>query len=179
MKIDTASGQMSIEQLGQGTDLILLHSLLTDRNAFELVLPRLISRVRVTLVDLPGFVILTQSNPTWTRTPTGWAGFWSGDFDPATTAILGNGLGGFVALATAVRHGHRFNKLILVGCGSSVPAEGKPAFVAMMDRVRRGGMEAVADLAIARIFPTSSSAPIREWCANAERFYRELTRRRS
>ncbi|HEY5651824.1 MAG TPA: alpha/beta hydrolase [Acidimicrobiia bacterium] len=76
----------------------------------------------------------------------------AGEFDPDTTAVLGNGLGAFVALGTAIRHGRLFDRLALVGCGVAFSDESKAAFVGMIDRVERGGMHAVVDVAVRRIF---------------------------
>jgi pimeloyl-ACP methyl ester carboxylesterase len=153
MIVETSTGPIGIEQVGEGPDLILLHSLLTDRHVYDLVAPRLASRYRLTLVDLPGYGPSAPAEPTMDSYGDRIGGLLeAGDYDPATTAILGNGLGGFVALATAVRHGDRFNKLILVGCGSSLPPAGKQAFPIMIDKVANGGMEGVADMAVGRIF---------------------------
>ena len=154
MIVDTRNGPVSFEQVGDGPDLVMLHSLLSDRHVFDLVVPRLAQRHRVSLVDLPGFGSTPLVDASLDHYGDCIGGFLeAGGFDPDTTTLLGNGLGGFTALATAVRHGDRFNKLILVGCGSSVPPQGKPAFRAMIDKVEQGGMEAVVDLAVARIFP--------------------------
>ncbi|MDH5505157.1 MAG: alpha/beta hydrolase [Acidimicrobiia bacterium] len=154
MIVETRNGPVSLDQVGEGPDLVMLHSLLSDRHVFDLVVPRLAERHRISLVDLPGFGSTPLVDASLDLYGDCIGGLLeAGDFDPEVTTILGNGLGGFTALATAVRHGDRFNKLILVGCGSSVPPEGKPAFRAMIDKVEKGGMEAVVDLAIARIFP--------------------------
>lgn len=159
MIIDTPHGPVGIEQFGDGPDLILLHSLLTDRHVYDLIAPRLAERHRLTLVDLPGYGATAPAEPTMDSYGDRIGGLLeAGEYDPATTAILGNGLGGFTALATAVRHGDRFNKLVLVGCGSSVPSPGKLAFPAMIAAVDGGGMQAVVDLAVARIFPASFMA---------------------
>lgn len=154
MIVETLAGRVSLEQLGEGPDLVLLHSLLSDRHVFDRVVRHLAKSHRLSLVDLPGFGATTPAEPTMDAYGDCIGSLLeAGEYDPGTTTVLGNGLGGFTALATAVRYGQRFNKLILVGCGSSVPPTGKPAFLAMIDKVEQGGMEAVVDLAIARIFP--------------------------
>ncbi len=159
MIVETPTGQVSLEQVGKGPDLVLLHSLLTDRHVFDLVVPKLAETHRLSLVDLPGFGSTAPAEPNMDAYGDCIGGLLeAGDYDPATATVLGNGLGGFTALATAVRHGEKFNKLILVGCGSSVPPGGKPAFLAMIDKVEQGGMEAVVDLAIARILPADFMA---------------------
>src|SRR5207253_9614717 len=67
--------------------------------------------------------------------------------------LLGNGFGGFVSVALAVRHGRLFDRLVLVDTGAAVPPEGKGAFHAMAERVEAGGMEAVLATALQRMLP--------------------------
>ncbi|MGH8641919.1 MAG: alpha/beta fold hydrolase, partial [Burkholderiales bacterium] len=56
MKIVKAGeAHLDLAQTGSGRDLILLHSLLTDRSAFDLVVPDLAKTRRLTLVNLPGY----------------------------------------------------------------------------------------------------------------------------
>ena len=145
---------MSALRTGEGPALILLHSLLTDRGVFDRVLPALATRWTVHAIDLPGF----GSTPPAASSIDAYADVVGqmlddGGFDPTTTAIMGNGLGAFVALGTAVRHGDRFDRLVLVGCGAVFPTPAGQAFPAMAAAVTEGGMEAVAERALARIFP--------------------------
>ena len=147
------ANRLDVEQIGTGRDFVLLHSLLSDRSAFERIAPRLARERRVTLVNLPGF---GQSDP---------AGPGREDFADRLAAalpacgigpdadLLGNGFGGFVAVALAVRHGPQFGRLVLVDTGAAIPAEGKPAFAMMAERVEAGGMAAVVETALARMFP--------------------------
>jgi pimeloyl-ACP methyl ester carboxylesterase len=67
--------------------------------------------------------------------------------------VLGNGLGGSVALHLAIRHGHRFARMVLVGSAIAFPEAGRATFRALADRVAQGGMAAVADAAMRRMFP--------------------------
>jgi pimeloyl-ACP methyl ester carboxylesterase len=46
---------VDVVQSGSGRDFLLLHSLLTDRSAFDLVVPELARNRRLTLVNLPGY----------------------------------------------------------------------------------------------------------------------------
>jgi 3-oxoadipate enol-lactonase len=46
-----------------------------------------------------------------------------------------------------------FDKLVLVDTGAAIPEAGKPAFHKMAALVESGGMEAVLDAALARMFP--------------------------
>ncbi len=149
----TSQGRVAMETTGQGPDLLLLHSLLTDKHAFDPIVPALARHWTVNQVDLPGF---GESSPV---TGDGIDDFASaiggmlaeGDFD-RTTAIAGNGLGGFVGLGTAVHYGDRFDRLLLLGCGATFPPPAKTAFATMASTVAEGGMAAVVDIALRRIF---------------------------
>ena len=50
-----AHGMLTAARGGQGRDFVILHSLLTDRHAFDPVVPALAAKFRVTLFNLPGF----------------------------------------------------------------------------------------------------------------------------
>ena len=66
---------------------------------------------------------------------------------------MGNGFGGFVSVALAVRHAKLFERLVLVDTGAAIPLQGKAAFAAMAERVETGGMETVLAMALQRMFP--------------------------
>jgi 3-oxoadipate enol-lactonase len=51
----TTRGELSVESIGAGPDLVLLHSLLTDQDAFDPIVPLLSERWRINKVGLPGF----------------------------------------------------------------------------------------------------------------------------
>lgn len=159
--LTTETGDVSIERAGEGPDLVVLHSLLTDRHAFDPVVPALAERRRVNLVDLPGFGKSTPLDPNAdidAYADIVGALLQTGDFDPATTAVMGNGLGGFIALGCAIRHGHRFDRLALIGCGLGFPDTDRQAFKGMAAAVESGGMHAVVDVAVRRIFPEAHLA---------------------
>ena len=151
--IETSGGPVSFERSGSGPHLEMLHSLLSDRHVFDPVVAELGTRWTVNLVDLPGFGSTGRVQPSIDAyADVVGALLAAGKFDPDTTSILGNGLGAFVALGTAVRHGEAFDRLVLVGCGAAFSDESRAAFAGMVDRVERGGMEAVVDVAVRRIF---------------------------
>src|SRR5260221_407026 len=68
------------------------------------------------------------------------------------SAVLGNGFGGFVAVALAARHGALFERLLLIDTAAGFPQAAKAAFAVMADKVAAGGMGAVAEIAARRIF---------------------------
>ena len=150
--IDLEAAVVEIETAGEGPDLVLLHSLLIDRSAFARVLPRLTRSRRVHLVSLPGFDRSSPAGPGVEDYADRLAEALPRlDLAPGS-AILGNGFGGFVALALAVRHGRLFDKLLLVDTAAGFPAAAKQAFAVMAEKVAQGGMGAVAEIAARRIF---------------------------
>jgi 3-oxoadipate enol-lactonase len=145
--------KLDVEQMGEGRGLILLHSLLSDRTAFDRIAPRLARERRVSLVNLPGFGASDPAGPGLEDFADRIAGHFSRLGIGSQTDLLGNGFGGFVAVALAVRHGGKFGKLVLVDTGATIPDASKPAFAMMAERVEQGGMAAVVEVALARMFP--------------------------
>jgi len=144
---------LDVVQIGKGRNLVLLHSLLSDRTAFDRIAPRLAAERRVWLINLPGFGASVPAGPGLEQMADRIAqqlpklGL-SGDAD-----LLGNGFGGFVSVELAVRHGGLFDRLVLVDTGAAIPPQGKGAFHAMAERVESSGMEAVLATALQRMFP--------------------------
>jgi len=151
----TAGGvQVEHDQRGAGAPLLLIHSLLTELTVFDAVLPALAAERRVTRINLPGF---GASAPLPLQTVAEHAGHVARVMDalelPRDTAVFGNGFGAFVALQLAIRHGSRFGRLIVADTLAAFPEPARAPFRAMAERVRAGGMAAVLDAAIARMFP--------------------------
>lgn len=150
--VDTRRGPVSIEQHGSGPDLVMLHSLLSDRHVFDRIVPRLAEDHTLTLVDLPGFGFTPKIEP-------GIDGYADvigaliadGGIGPHT-ALLGNGLGAFVALATTVRYPDAIGRLILAGCGATFSDQGRATFRGMAQAATSKGMVAVVEQGIRRIF---------------------------
>jgi 3-oxoadipate enol-lactonase len=141
-------------QEGRGPHLLMLHSLLTDLTVFERVLPSLRAARRVTLVNLPGFGL---SSPVKLESVADHADHLSRVMDalalPRDTDVFGNGFGAFVALELAVRHGERFRRLVVADTLAAFPEPARAPFRGMAERVRNGGMAAVLETAIGRMFP--------------------------
>lgn len=148
--VDTPLGRVSFGAGGEGDRWVLLHSLLTDRNAFDRIVKGLDGRV--ISFDLPGFGETSQAPPRIEEHADLMAAAIRGLADGGGTTLIGNGLGSFVALALAVRHPDLVDRLILLGCGAAFPYEAKPALDGMIDAVRSGGMDAVTPTALLRIF---------------------------
>ncbi len=138
---------------GKGRDLVLLHSLLADRHAFDAVLPALAAKYRVTLINLPGFhgsqpALLALMDAYVAAVEDGFQ-----EFGIANDAILlGNGFGGTVALAFALAHPERISKLLLSDAAAGFPPEGRKAFAVMAEKVAEAGLGAIAEIAAKRVF---------------------------
>lgn len=148
--MDTA---LDVLRLGAGRDIVLLHSLLSDRGAFDRIAPRLAAERSVWLVNLPGFGTSAPAGPELEDVADRIAAELPRLELSSQADLLGNGFGGFVSVALATRHGHLFDRLVLVDTGAAIPPEGKSAFHAMAERVEAGGMEAILAAALQRMFP--------------------------
>jgi 3-oxoadipate enol-lactonase len=157
--VRVAGAQVEYDQRGAGPQLLLIHSLLTELTVFDRVLPELAAARRVTRINLPGF---GASAPLPLHTVAEHAGHVARVMDglelPRDTAVFGNGFGAFVALELAIRRGERFGRLIVADTLAAFPEPARAPFRAMAERVRAGGMAAVLDTAIARMFPPAFGA---------------------
>lgn len=151
--IETKHGVMDVRQMGEGRDLVLLHSLLADRSAFDAVAPVLARKRRVWIPDLPGYGGSSATGSSIDDQADAVADTLAALRLPRGTDVLGNGLGGFIALALAIRHGDRFDRLLLVDCLAGFPEAGKVPLRALAQAVREKGMEAALDTGVRRMFP--------------------------
>jgi 3-oxoadipate enol-lactonase len=149
----TTDRTLDVVRQGTGRNLVLLHSLLSDRTAFDRIAPRLAGERMLWLVNLPGFGGSAPAGPELEDFADRIAEQLQAMGLSGPTDLLGNGFGGFVSVALAVRHGRLFDRLVLVDTGAAIPPEGKPAFHGMAQRVEAGGMEAVLVTALQRMFP--------------------------
>jgi 3-oxoadipate enol-lactonase len=145
-------GALTAMRTGRGSDVVLLHSLLTDRHAFDQVVPALAEKFRVTLINLPGFhgsePVMALLDAYIARIEDGFE-----EFGIQKGAVLiGNGFGGTLALAFALAHPVRLGKLVICDAAPGFPEEGKQAFRAMAERVAESGMSAIAEIAAKRVF---------------------------
>jgi 3-oxoadipate enol-lactonase len=147
----TGPGDVSYTDTGSGDVRVMLHSLLTDRAAFDQVSGLLGGRV--VNVDLPGFGATDRVEADIDAYARLIGAFLANlDLPPQEITLVGNGLGAFVALGIAVHHGKTFDRLLLIGCGARFPDPAKSAFETMIGLVEDGGMEAVIPVALRRIF---------------------------
>jgi 3-oxoadipate enol-lactonase len=146
-------GALDIIEAGAGKPIVLLHSLLADRAIFDKIVPILARQRRVIVPDLPGFGSSSSAGATIEGIADRIAGLFDALELGTTADVLGNGFGGFVASALAIRHGATFDRLILADTGVGFTPDGKQSFFAMAERVRQSGMEAIVDVALKRLFP--------------------------
>lgn len=142
------------DQTGSGPDLLLVHSLLTEMTVYDAVLPALAAQRRVTRVNLPGF----GASGTVTLDSVGaWADHLARVTDaldlPPSMDVFGNGFGAFVVVELAVRHGSRFDRMLVADVVPAFPEPARVPFRAMAEKVRAGGMQTVLDTAIGRMLP--------------------------
>jgi 3-oxoadipate enol-lactonase len=152
-QLSAAHGQLTAVRTGRGRDLVVLHSLLADRHAFDPVLPALAEKFRVTLFNLPGFhgsqpVLPALMDAYIARIEDGFEEFGI----EADSILLGNGFGGTLALAFALAHPTRLSRLVLSDAAAGFPEDGKLAFRAMSEKVEADGLGAIADIAARRVY---------------------------
>jgi len=141
-------------QSGQGPDLLLVHSLLTEMTVFDRILPALEKAYRVTRVNLPGFGASSPAVLVGLEAQADHLARIIGALNlPVTTTVFGNGFGAFVGLQLAIRHGSLFDRLIVADCVPAFPEAGRVPFRAMAVKVSESGMPAILDTAIGRMFP--------------------------
>jgi len=143
---------VEVEHRGSGPDLVILHSLLADRSAFDRVAPVLAKKHRMWLVNLPGY---GASKPAGTSVE---------DYADRIAAllqslklknpdVLGNGFGGFISVALCARHGALVRRLIAAPALAAFPEPAKQPLRGLAERVAKEGMSGALDVAIRRMFP--------------------------
>lgn len=157
-RIRVGSLDAEYQRSGNGPALFMLHSLLTEAGVFARVAPDLAKARTVLCVNLPGF---GASSPARLDSVADWADHVARVMQAlglgADTDVFGNGFGAFVALELACRHGARFRRLVVADALAAFPEPARVPFRAMAERVRAGGMAAVLDTAIGRMFPPEYS----------------------
>ena len=166
--------RLDVQIVGDGRNLVLLHSLLSDRTSYEPLAARIADQRRLILVNLPGFGRSPPAGPAVSDHADAVAAMFDDLELPPETDVLGNGLGGFVALALASRHGTRFRRVVLVGSAIAFPEAGRATFRALTDKVEQDGMAAVAGAAMRRMFPEPFIAANPEVIAGREAAFRQI-----
>lgn len=144
--------KISLDISGSGKPIILFHSLLADSSSFAPLAAYLVKTHEVISLNLPGFE---------------GSDFVGGDLNTIADHIakaieslelnekpifLGNGYGGFIALITSIRHPNLASRLVLADCGAMFSEPGRAAFRGMSAAAKEKGLEAIADVAMRRLF---------------------------
>jgi len=160
---------LEVESAGRGHDLVLLHSLLAERSSFDLVKPELAKSFRVHLVSLPGYGASVSKNESTIEDYADRVADLLAKANFSKPTLVGNGFGGFIAVALAIRYGAKLGALIAAPALAAFPAEAKAPFRVLAEKVRAGGMAAVLDAAIARMLPPAFAAAHPETVAERKR----------
>lgn len=148
-----AGGTVAARIVGQGPTLLLFHSLLADRSSFDRVRDELAKRFRVVLFSLPGFPGSVAVDGGSLEAVADRMAEAVREVAPEETPILlGNGYGGFAALTMVLRHPGLVSRLVLCDSGAAFSAPGREAFRTMAAVAQSQGLEAVADVAMRRLF---------------------------
>ena len=169
-----SAARLDVETIGGGPPLLLLHSLLSDRTSF-MRLARLIAGERRSLmVSLPGFGASTRSEASIAAYAERVAELCDALKLPADTDVLGNGLGAFIALKAASRHGERFGRLVLAGCGIAFPEADRALFRNLAEKAERDGMESLVEAAMRRMLSAEFIAANPEAVAERRAAFRAI-----
>jgi len=147
-----ANGTVNAAQSGRGPALFLLHSLLSDRASFDAVVPKLSQSFRVMVPELPGFGRSQAVSGGLPGVADRMAEAVKDAAGDDATIVLGNGYGGFVALLMAIRHPGIATRLIFADCGAAFSESGREAFRNMAAASKARGLQAIADVAMRRLF---------------------------
>jgi len=151
--LNVGGAALDVVQVGKGRDLVLFHSLLTDRRVFDQVIATLVHDRRLTLVNLPGFGESDPAGPAIEDYADRVALLFPAlELKPESTDVMGVSFGGFVAIALAARHGDLFSRLALVGAAPAFPERAKTRLREMAERASQDGMEAVVEAALPQMF---------------------------
>ena len=153
----TRYATIETETTGQGTAVWLFHSLLADAGSCLPLAAALAARHRVIVAHLPGFGGSPLAGPGLAPVADRMAEAIRSAGAPA--AVIANGYGSFVALMVALRHPDCISRLVLAGTGATFDEPGRSAFRGMGNAAAAKGLEAIADVAMRRLFsPAFQSA---------------------
>ncbi len=121
-----AGTRTNVLEMGEGDPVILLHGFGDSMGTWRYAMPALARSHHVIAADLPGF---GRSHPSTHRPLLDWYAHWTEELiakvaPRGRATLIGNSLGGAVALDTALRTPLRVSKLVLVDCagiGTGVP----------------------------------------------------------
>jgi len=150
--ITNGSKKLSYNHAGQGQPIVLFHSLLADQSSFDPLAQHLVKTHEVLQLSLPGFPGSDSAGGNLNDIADHIAQCLKSLNMPKKPIFLGNGYGGFIALITSIRHPEIAEKLILADCGACFSEPGRAAFRGMSSNAKANGLEAIADVAMRRLF---------------------------
>lgn len=152
------AARVSMQVGGTGRAIVLFHSLLADRTSFDRIAPALAATHRVVALDLPGFGDSDPVDGGLEAIADGIAAAIETMKFAGKPILLGNGYGGFIALLVTIRHPDLADRLVLADCGAVFSESGRAAFLGMSAAAEKGGLEAIAGVAMRRLFAADYSA---------------------
>jgi 3-oxoadipate enol-lactonase len=152
MQIEVSGGTVDVQVTGAGRPLVLLHSLLADRQSFARIVPALARRFSVIVPDLPGFGGSSAVEGGLDSIADRLAAALRQLLEGQQPILLGNGFGAFVALTMVLRHPTLAARLIVADGGAVFSEPGREAFRAMARAAAAKGLAVVTDTAMRRLF---------------------------
>lgn len=146
------AGAVQAQIFGKGSTLVLFHSLLADRSSYAGITGPLAEHFRVVLPNLPGFPGSERVAGPMTAVADRMADAIRDVATGEKVMLLGNGYGGFAALTLAIRHPDLVSRLVLANAGATFPELGRETFRTMARVAESQGLEAIADVAMRRLF---------------------------
>lgn len=147
-----ANKKLSFKSAGQGQAIVLFHSLLADQSSFDPLAQELAKTHQVIQLSLPGFPGSDSVGGNLNDIADHIGGALQSLNLSPKPIFLGNGYGGFIALITSIRHPDMAAKLVLADCGACFSEPGRAAFKGMSANAKANGLEAIADVAMRRLF---------------------------
>lgn len=151
IRVAVDGGAVSARVAGNGTPLVLFHSLLADGSSFDPLAGMLARTHRVVILNLPGFGASDAAEGGLEQVADRVAAAIKA-MGLARAIFLGNGYGGFIALMTAMRHQGIAARLVLADCGAAFSEPGRAAFRGMSAKARELGLAGISDIAMRRLF---------------------------
>ena len=157
-RITTQGGAVTLRSAGQGRPIVLCHSLLADGSSFDRIAGALARSHHVVILDLPGFGGSDRVDGGLEAVADRVAAVIGELGLSEPPVLLGNGFGGFVVLAAAIRHPGIASRLVLADCGAAFSEPGRAAFRGMSAGAAAHGLAGIADVAMRRLFSPAYQA---------------------
>jgi pimeloyl-ACP methyl ester carboxylesterase len=124
-------------ELGKGPTIIFVHDLGSGRMVWMPTARKLVGRYHVVMVDLPGHGDSPLPSPFTLDAAAGSLGEVIGKWNPDSTVVVGEGMGGMLSLMALKSRPHAVRGLALVDCGLKSPIkiddQERQDFMRMMD----------------------------------------------